>query len=220
MEHSISSCCAEASLHRYHVRSYNIYDVARRAFPSRVSLRYDINLSWNVSNRHLVRWLLNLDLLVADELALLYLQDQLTLDLVLFASETRTLNFGRKCFLVNDLINFHTAGITGIDSYLHAWLDISAASDDTFDVDEGTDILRLDVSHSVKEFFATSVLVVALWDDNQAILPLQLRRNTVVVHGNSILLLLLLIADVALIDHHGACLLIIEASLLHYDIKC
>ena len=185
-----------------------------------MSLRYDINLSWNVSNRHLVRWLLNLDLLVADELALLDLQDQLTLDLVLFASETWTLNFGCKCFLVNDLINFHTAGITGIHSDLHTWLDISAACDDTFDVDEGANIRRLDVSHSVKEFFSTSVLVVALWDNDQAILPLQLRWNTVVVHGKSILLLLLLIADIALINHHGACLLIIEASLLHNDVKC
>jgi hypothetical protein len=101
-----------------------------------MSLGNDINLSRHMTHWHLIRWFLNLDLLIADKFALLNLQYQLTLDLILFAPHTRAFDFGSECFLVDDLIHFHTARITSINSYLHARLDITASGNDTFHIDQ------------------------------------------------------------------------------------
>lgn len=96
----------------------------------------DVHLPWNVSDWNLIRWFLNLDILVADKLALFYLQDQLSLDLILYTPHTRTLNFWRECLLIDYLINFHSTGIASVNSDLHAWFDVAASSDDTLDADK------------------------------------------------------------------------------------
>ena len=62
------------------------------------------------------------------------------------------------------MVDLHAAGVAGIDSYLHAWLDITASRDDTLDADERSDHVRLDVSHPVIQLFAASVLILAFWN--------------------------------------------------------
>jgi hypothetical protein len=101
----------------------------------------DIDLSWNMSNWYLIRRLLNLDLLIAYKLTLFDLQDELTLDLVLHTPNTWALKLWRESLEIDDLINFHTTGITSINSHLHTWLDVAASRDDSLDSDQRTDVV-------------------------------------------------------------------------------
>ena len=99
-------------------------------------LCYDLDLSWDVSNWYLVRWLLNFDLLEAHEFRLFDLENELSLDVVLDALLTWAFDHWCKLLLVDDLIDFVTAGITCEDCNLDAWFDITASGNDTLDRDE------------------------------------------------------------------------------------
>lgn len=146
-----------------------------------MTFRNNINLSGHVANRHLIRRLLNLDILVADELALFDLQDELTLDLVLLAAHARAFNFGRECFLVDDLVHFHTARIACIDSYLHARLNITTSGNDTLDIDQRTNHIGFDFPHLIKVLLATTLFILSLRNYDQVVLSLQLGRNAIVI---------------------------------------
>jgi len=96
MEHPVAARGVEALGHRDHIDTYNINDVTWGALSGSVSLSDDVDLARDVADGHLVGRLLDLDFLVALELTLLHLQDQLTLNLILLASNTRTFDFGSK----------------------------------------------------------------------------------------------------------------------------
>ena len=91
---------------------------------------------WN-----LVRWFLDSNLLVAQKLTLLNLQDQLTLDLILDTSHTRTFNFWSEDLGIDYLVNFHTAGITCINRNLHARFDICAPGHNTLKANERSNLV-------------------------------------------------------------------------------
>lgn len=168
MKQSVSPPCLESSCDGCHVDTNNIYQISWRALPCIMPFGNNIDLSWNMSNWYLIRWLLNFDLLVADKFALLDLQNELTLDLVLDTADTWTLNLWRECFQIDDLVNFHTTCIAGIDCHLHAWLDITASCDDTLDIDERSNFIRLDFAH----FVVVDLSVLPAWNDDQVVLAL------------------------------------------------
>lgn len=142
-----------------------------------------IHLPRHVPNWHLVRWFLDLDFLVAHELTLLYLQDQLAFDLVLLAAHAGALDLWSELFLSDDLVDFHAASVASINSHLHAWFHIAAPGDDTLHADKGADRIRLDVTHSLEVLLHLSVF--AAWLDDQAVLSLELWRNEILSHAQS-----------------------------------
>lgn len=168
MEQSVSSTSLKTCCNCSHVNSNNIYDVSRRALSRIMAPRDDIDLPRHVSDRYLIRRLLDLDLLVAHKLALFDLEDQLTFDLILDTSHSRTLDLGRERFEIDDLVNFHSAGITSVDSNLHAWLDVAASCYDTFHCDERANEIGLDFAH----FLEVPLAILAAGDDDQVVLPL------------------------------------------------
>ena len=68
-----------------HVDTCYCYNVTWRAAASVHSLRYNAHSARDMTDRDLIRWLLDLDLLVADEFTGLHLHHQHALSLVLFA---------------------------------------------------------------------------------------------------------------------------------------
>lgn len=87
----------------------------------------------------LIRRLLDLDLLVAHKFTLLDLEEKLPLNHILDTLLTWAFYPRRKSFAADSLINLKTTSITRINSHLHAWLDITAPGDDTFDLDHSSD---------------------------------------------------------------------------------
>lgn len=68
-----------------HVDTCYCYNIAWRAAASVHSLGYNAHSARDMADRDLIRWLLDLDLLVADEFARLHLHHQHALSLVLLA---------------------------------------------------------------------------------------------------------------------------------------
>jgi hypothetical protein len=60
------------------------------------------------------------------------------------------------------LIDFKSAYITSVDCNLNAGLDIRATGDYTLDIDELTDLLRLDVSHPLNMLLG----ILTMHDEN------------------------------------------------------
>ena len=110
---------------------------------------------------------MDLDLLIAHKFTLLYLQDKLTLDLVLHAPDTGALKFWSKGLEIDHLVNFHTTRIASIDRHLHTWLDVAAPRYDSLDSDQGTNLVRLDLAH-----FVVVLLSVDARYDDQVVLAL------------------------------------------------
>ena len=92
-----------------------------------------------MTNWDLIRRLLDLDLLVAHKFTLLHLEEKLPLNHILDTLLTWAFYPWRKSFAADSLINLKTTSITRINSNLHAWLDITAPGDDTFDLDHSSD---------------------------------------------------------------------------------
>lgn len=179
-----------------------------------MTLSYDVNLPRNMADWDLIGRFLYLDLLITDKLTLLNLQDQLTFDLILGTTNTWTLNLGCELLLVYHLVDFHTASIACIDCNLHARLDIAAPRDYAFDVDERADHVRLDVSHSLVLLLA----ILPAWYDDEVVLSFELGRDSISAHALTPQLLIVC-SQITLVYHLGARLLIVEASLLHHNVK-
>ena len=77
-----------------------------------------------MANGNLIRGLLDLNILVGNELGLLDLQVKLSFDVVLHAFHTWALNHWGKFFGMNNLVDFVTASLAGVDGHLHAGFDI------------------------------------------------------------------------------------------------
>jgi hypothetical protein len=109
-----------------HVDSEDIYDIAWRTLTSHWTSSYYLDLARDMSNRHLLARLLNLDILISHEFALFDLNHQLTLHVILTATLSRTFNQRSELFPSHDLVDFETAGITSVNCYLDTWLDSAA----------------------------------------------------------------------------------------------
>lgn len=107
----------------------------------------NFDLSWNMTNWHLIRWLLDLDILVTHKFTLLDLKDKVTLNHVLNTFLTWAFNLWGELLSVDALIDLETTGITSVNSNLHARLDVAASSDNTFNRDEPSNRTGLDLSH-------------------------------------------------------------------------
>lgn len=110
-------------------------DISRGAHSSDCTSCYDTDLSWNMSNRYLIGRFLNFDILIAHKFTLFDLKDKLTLYLILYTFLTRTFNLWSKLFCTDDLVDLKSTSITGIYSNLHARLNITASSDNSFHSD-------------------------------------------------------------------------------------
>lgn len=173
-----------------------------------------VNLSRHMANWNLIRGLLYLYLLIRNKFALLDLQNQLALDVVLLAAHTWALEFWGERFLVNDLIHFHATSITGVDRHLHAWLDVTAAGHNTFYGDERANRLGFYFSH----WHVMLLTILTTWNNDQVVLSLEIGWDAVLVHAKA-LDLLIVAPHVTLVDHERTRLLVVEAALLHYDVE-
>lgn len=99
-----------------------------------------------MTNRHLITWLLNLDILEADEFGRAYLHGQLALNFIVFAF-ARALQERHKDLLWDNLVNFEATHIAHIDSDLHLWFDITSTHDDTFNVEKGANQISFSFPH-------------------------------------------------------------------------
>jgi len=88
----------------------------------------------------------------------------------LLAPSRGALNLWNKLFGVDNLIDFETTHIASINSDLNARLNITASGDYSLHIDEGADLLSLDITHSL------NVLLCLLSMNNEnLVLSLQLR---------------------------------------------
>jgi len=77
--------CCEAMEWLRHIHTCYCYNVTWRAAASVHSLGYNAHSTRDMTDRDLIRWLLDLDLLITDEFTGLHLHHQHALRLVLFA---------------------------------------------------------------------------------------------------------------------------------------
>lgn len=130
------STSGESGLDGWHIDTSDFDMITWRAHSGNRTSSDNLNLPRNMTDWHLVGWLLNFDILVAHEFRLFNLENKLTLNVVLDALNTWAFDHRGKLFLVDDLINFVTAGITCEDCNLDAWLNITASGNDTLNRDE------------------------------------------------------------------------------------
>lgn len=118
-----------------HVHTCHCHDVTRGASASVYTLGDNAHGSGDMSDGYLLGGFLDLDLLVADELAGLHLHDQHALGLILFAAARGALHLGRELLSVDNLIDLEAAHIACVDCDLNTRLDIAATGDYTLNVD-------------------------------------------------------------------------------------
>mmetsp|Transcript_40569 Transcript_40569/g.53217 ORF Transcript_40569/g.53217 Transcript_40569/m.53217 type:complete len:262 (-) Transcript_40569:180-965(-) len=125
-----------------------------------------------MSDRNLIARLLNLDVLVRDEARRLDLEDELSIHFVRLALLARALNDGVKLFGVNQLVNLVAAAVAGVDSHLHAGLDVASSRHNTTHLDELADVLGLHTSH------LHDVLPAELaWNEHGLVIALEFSGN-------------------------------------------
>lgn len=163
-----------------------------------------------MSNRDLIRRLLNFDILVANEFTCFYLKNKLTLNLIFNTFHTWALNKWSELFLMNDLINFKTTSIACIVSNLNAWFNITTSCYNTFYNNKGTNCICFDLSHLNYIF-----LRVFTWCDTQVIRPFQFRWNTQFLRFT---ILSLIWFQQSLSNHGLVCIYRIKSSLSHLNI--
>ena len=100
-----------------------------------------------MTDGNLVARLLNLDILVGLEARRLDLEDQLTVDTVGLALVRWALHNRVELFLVNELVDFETAAVAGVDRHLHAWPHVTCPRHDTAHSHQITDILCPNIAH-------------------------------------------------------------------------
>lgn len=124
-----------------HVDSNYCDDVSWRALSCVLSLSQDLQCSGNMTNGNLVRRLLDLDFLVTHELGGLDLHNKLTFSLVSNTLLTWAFYFRVELSCVNNLINFISTHIASVYCYSDTRLDITSLSDNTFHLDESSNLL-------------------------------------------------------------------------------
>ena len=89
-----------------------------------------------MTNRNLVTWFLNLDLLERDEFRRFDLDLQLAFDVVFLALIARAFDQRVELFCLDDNVDLIAADIACVDSYLDARLNITGPCDDSSDCDK------------------------------------------------------------------------------------
>lgn len=203
----------ESILWRGHIDTCDLHDISWRALSSDGSSSDDPDLPWHVTDGNLIRWLLHLDLLEADELALLYLEDEITLDHVLHTFLRGALDLWSELLSVDDLVDLESASIAGVDCHLHARLNVAASGDDTLDGNETAHGAGLDLPQLGVVLLAR----ISSWHNREMVTSLELWRNSHL--GEAVALWLLSRFDQTLIDHVLLSICRIVPPLLHHDIK-
>ena len=103
--------------------------------------------SRNIADGHLVRVLLDLDLLVLDELGAARLQAQTAAALVDLAVLGLAHLDGHEGGGGDGLVGLGAAPVAGVRGHREHRLDLGGADDDALDVDELADLARLDLAH-------------------------------------------------------------------------
>jgi hypothetical protein len=111
-----------------------------------------------MANRHLVAWLLNLNILERNKFRSSDLHGQLASDLIDFALFRGALDQGIKLFLRDHLIDFEAANVAHVNGYLHLRLHIRAPHHDTPNGDQLANLLGLDFPHLVNMLLAKFTL--------------------------------------------------------------
>ena len=111
-------------------------DVARCTLPSQLTFSKHFERSRHMTNRNLVTWFLNLDLLERDEFRRFDLDLQLAFDVVFLALIAWTFDQRVELFSLDDNVDLIAADIACVDSDLDARLNITGPCDDTSDCDK------------------------------------------------------------------------------------
>jgi hypothetical protein len=163
-----------------------------------------------MTNRNLIRWFLNFNILIANEFTCFNLKNQLALNLILYTFHTWAFNKWSKLLLLNNLINFKTTSIACIVSNLNAWFHITASCNNSFDDNKGTNCISFDLSHLYHIF-----LRVLTWSNTQVISSFQLRWNSQFLWFS---ILCLIWFQQSLSNHGLICIYRIKSSLSHLNI--
>jgi len=156
--------CFETIESLRHVDSSNIDSISRGTFTSNLSLGKYFHRSGYMSNRNLIRWFLDFNLLVADKLTRFDLKNELTFDSVLYTFLCWAFDLRIKLSLVNDLVDFSTASVTGKYSHLYARLDIADSRDNTSERHKATNYVSFDFPH-----FLYMLFFICSWNNNDLV---------------------------------------------------
>jgi hypothetical protein len=137
-----------------HIDTSDSNDVAGSALARQVASSTDFHEAGNVTDRHLIAGLLNLDVLVALESARANMHNEVALNIVCLAFFTRAFDQRIVLLLVNRLVNLKSALLTRIHGHLHEGLHVGRSRDDTAHSNEGADLLGANFSHLSDLLFA------------------------------------------------------------------
>ena len=109
----------------------------------------------------LIRWFLNLNILIAYEFTLFDLQNKITFNHVLYTFLTWAFNFWCKLFAIDALVHFKSTSITCVYCNLHARFNSAASGHNTLNGDKSSNRTSLNVSHLHKCLFCC----IASWNN-------------------------------------------------------
>jgi hypothetical protein len=127
-----------------------------------------------MTNWDLVRWLLDFNVLVTHKFTLLNLKDKISLNLILHTLLTWAFNLWGELLSVNALIDLKSTSITSVDCDLHARFDITAPGNNTFNRDESSNRMGLNLSHLDESFLCQGTS----WDNLEMVASLKFWWNT------------------------------------------
>jgi hypothetical protein len=166
-----------------------------------------------MSNWNLIGLFLDFDFLITEKFALFCLKIQMSLDLIFYTFNAWAFNLWSECPSENNLINFISTSVTSINCDLHAWFNITASCNYTFNGHQWTNWVWFYFSHFCDSFF----WVLPIHND-YLILSLEFRGNLVGTLFRNQSSLFNVLFECCLLILLDFVLLVIEPSLLHQNI--
>jgi len=116
--------------------------------PARIkALSSDFQGAWHMTYRHLITWLLDFYILKRHKFTWSNSKSQLTFNLIDFTFVAWAFNQRIKLLLADDLVHFKATDIAYVHRHLHLRLHIGCPHHDTFDGNQGSDLLGSDLTH-------------------------------------------------------------------------
>ena len=160
-----------------------------------------------MTDRHLVTWLLDLDVLKTHKFRGADRHDKLTLSPINFAFIGGTLEQRVELSLSDHLVHLKSTHIANIDRHLHLWPHVTRSHYDAADRHQVSNLLCSDLTHFLDRLFAELAV-----DYEHLVAPFKLQRNQrltreVRCFGQS------------LVDSQLMILLDVKTSLLHQNVE-
>ena len=161
-------------IRRWHIDSCDLNNITWGTLSGDWTSCNYLDGSWNMTNWNLIRWLLDFNILVTHKFTLLDLEDKISLNLIFHTFLTWAFDLWCKLLSVDALIDLESTCIASVDSYLHAWFDITASGDNTFDRDKSSNRMSFDFPHLYESLLFQSTS----WDNLEVVVSLEFGRNS------------------------------------------